>query len=1174
MAKSTDQAFESIRIVGGLLSSKVLQDARRYQLPGQSKEDYAIEPGLTFNEEIGRFWRIAQGRWQEFQQQIERQDISSHKVAQNEWLLPLLNRVLGYGIEPSQRKLIGEREFPITHTACNGAVPMVLCGADFDLDKGDALFGQEGRKRSPMGLAQEYLNAETDCLWAIVSNGRYLRLLRDNPAMTRPAYIEIDFTKLFDEDNYADFATAWLLLQASRLAPRNQQVDQCWLEQWRDKGQDEGERALDKLRYGVADALRELGTGFVANKSNKALRDRLSKGELTTEEYFQQVLRLVYRFLFLLTAEDRDVALLPQSYNGDDYSSARTLYEQGYSINTLRERARLNRHYDNHGDAWQQLLISFAGFAKGQPILAQPALGGLFAEDQCSVLESAELENRYLYRALFNLSYFEHNHTLSRINYRDMDTEEFGSVYESLLELIPQLNTEGRWQFSFMGDAEDESAASGHSRKLTGSYYTPDSLVQELIKSALEPVIADRLKENPQQPREAILSITVCDPACGSGHFLLAAARRLASELASIDAGSDQPTEQHYRHAIRDVVRHCIYGVDLNPMAVELCKTGLWLESIEPGMPLSFLDAHIQNGNALLSVINKENILEGISAKAFSPKGDDDKDICAALKEQNQHFIGRLNVSDRIFKTNFYDIESLPEESVAQVNKKYAAWGEYLKSDDFQTQSVLGSLYLGAYFSKKDQASNDSVPTNAHIDLVLSGTEVPSSVLKNIRDLSFKFRFFNWASSFPKIFVNGGFDLVVGNPPWDVVKEEEGGSLEKSDHDRVKNWFGQSFYELAKGKKDLYKLFLSLSLNLINPLGRIALLIPIGVFIEDKPIPLRKRIFELGSVELLSIYQNSGKRYFSSVHASYIFASFVMSMKKGAPLTYSTIGSYGKLQSRGYVSGKPSEILSKDLTVPLIHSEEQLNTYNHLVSKLFKYPQLKYRVTAEFHASSDKNLFSDSKDDWKVLKNDGIHQFNHLYGSPIAFLESSIVKEKVNSKGFDDALHSDVNCKRLVFRDIARADDSRTLIACILPYGYVSTYDIPMLLVNDEDDEALYFHLGYLNSLVFDFMVRPHVDKHVKGYILQRLPVPKYSNKNPQMVVVAEAARRISKKCDGGYGVDRAKIDASVFALAGLDEYQIDNVFSSFDVLKRSTQINFDNYESMVLDELKDIRKE
>jgi len=470
MANPAQQPFESIRVVGGLIGAKILQDARQYHLPGQGKGDYGIEPSLSFNDEIGRYWKIARARWQEFQQRRQRQDVDLASVTVDDWLLPLVIRVLGYDLSRCPKKhQIGEREFPISHQAYTGAVPLVLCRADQDLDKSDTRFGQEGRRRSPMGLAQEYLNASGDSLWALVSNGLVLRLLRDNPAMTRPAYVEVDFARLFDEDNYADFATLWVLLHASRLQPRDNAPEQCWLEQWREKGHGEGERALDKLRYGVADALRQLGTGFVAHPANSALRQKLSDETLTTDAYFQQVLRLVYRFLFLLTAEDRDIALLPREHEGLDYRSARALYQAGYSLGVLRNKARQRRHYDHHSDAWQMLAVTFDGFAEGQPLLAQPALGGLFSADQCADIATSQIENRYLYSALFNLCYFEHKGILARINYRDMDTEEFGSVYESLLELIPQIHAEGQWRFSFIGDAEDETAASGHSRKLTGS---------------------------------------------------------------------------------------------------------------------------------------------------------------------------------------------------------------------------------------------------------------------------------------------------------------------------------------------------------------------------------------------------------------------------------------------------------------------------------------------------------------------------------------------------------------------------------------------------------------------------------------------------------------------------------------------------------------------------------
>ncbi len=796
MASATQDIFESIRIVGGLLSTKVLLDARQYTLPGQNKPHYGIEASLSFNDEIGRYWLIARNRWREFRQQSQREDLDNSDVTVNEWLVPLLTKVLGYTVETCyQKKLIGEREFPISHEAYNGAVPIVLCDSDKELDKSDPSFGQEGRKRSPMGLAQEYLNAQDASLWSIVSNGKVLRLLRDNPAMTRPAYLEVDFAHLFDEDNYADFATLWLLLHASRLEPRENVPEQCWIEQWREKGHDEGERALYKLRYGVADALRQLGTGFLTHPSNTELRRKLSSTELSTDAYFQQVLRLVYRFLFLLTAEDRDIALLPANHGGHDYRAARKLYQQGYSVNVLRERARQRRHYDHHNDAWELLSITFDGFAKGQPLLAQPALGGLFTGDHCVDLKSSQIENHYIYSALFNLCYFDHQGILARINYRDMDTEEFGSVYESLLELIPQIHTEGKWRFSFIGDAEDETAASGHSRKLSGSYYTPDSLVQELIKSALEPVIEDRLKANPQSPRQAILDISVCDPACGSGHFLLAAARRLAKELAQIDAGSDQATEEHYRHAMHDVVRRCIYGVDFNPLAVELCKTGLWLESIEPGKPMSFLDAHIQNGNSLLGITDLNQISLGIPKEAFKALSGDDNQFCKILAKTNAQYLKAFRSEDNhqvlslsLETSSTFDelkqLEELPEETVEQISAKKTAFTEYRShlSDSRLKQAV--DLYMAAFLAPKDgSVPAQEIPDSQNLYLALytdQATEQLEHVsqqakIRRAQEICRSSKVFNWPLAFPQLLSgpSKGFDCILGNPPWERIKLQE-----------------------------------------------------------------------------------------------------------------------------------------------------------------------------------------------------------------------------------------------------------------------------------------------------------------------------------------------------------------------------------------------------------------
>src|SRR5690606_25299560 len=174
----------------------------------------------------------------------------------------------------------------------------------------------------------------------------------------------------------------------------------------------------------------------------------------------------------------------------------------------------------------------------------------------------------------------------------------------------------------------------GDDRSSSGSHYTPEELVKPLITHSLDNIIADKLKE--ADPEKALLSITVCDVACGSGHILLAAARRIGFELAKIRSGEDQPTPSVLRIAIRDVIKNCIYGVDLNPLAVELCKVALWLEAHDPGEPLNFLDHHIKNGNAIIGLAHCQELQHGIASEAFKALSGDEKTIAAAFKKRNE----------------------------------------------------------------------------------------------------------------------------------------------------------------------------------------------------------------------------------------------------------------------------------------------------------------------------------------------------------------------------------------------------------------------------------------------------------------------------------------------------------------------------------------------------------
>ncbi|ABC30537.1 Type II restriction enzyme, methylase subunit [Hahella chejuensis KCTC 2396] len=881
LKRQIEQPFESTHVIGGLLSTELLTRLRetgRNALPGRSEAEYGIPKGLKFNEELGRYWRIAQSLWQNYRELAQRQDYADHesqkRLALEEWLIPLLQDVFCYRPEPTDPITIGERYFPITHFANKHTLPFVLCGADQDLDKSDAEFGQKDKKgdkkRSPTALAQEYLNAEEQCLWAIVANGLYLRLLRDNPAITRPAYIEVDFARIFDEEDYAEFTIVWLLLHQSRTRPLTSKnvsvlsVERCWLEKWREKGKEEGERAKESLRYGVEHAMESLGTGFLSHSKNQRLRDLFTNGQLDEKGFHNQIQRLAYRFLFLLVAEDRDIALLPQFYQQQDYRGARELYQKWYSVSHFRKQARLRSCRDSYGDAWRQLLVTFKGFAVGQPLLAQPALGGIFALDQCPDLDQCELENKYLYEALFNLCFFVQHDVLRPVNYRDMDTTEFGSVYESLLELMPQINVNGVWRFCLIKSKGD--------KKELGTYYTPENLVQELIKSALKPVIENRLKNIGGNPSDKILSITICDPACGSGHCLIAAAKCLAAELVRYDTQSRNSELQH-RIAMRKVIQKCIYGVDINNMAIELCKIALWLESVEPGKPLSFLDSHIKHGNSLVGILTSSQIEKGIPDEAFQPLTRDDKSICPDLKNKNKKTGKNIAISLRTIGLLHHDLEELCEDTLEEVSSKESRYKKFENSESYLQEKLKEDLFTASFFIPKTFETKASVPTNEMLHLFSHGENLPPETLQLVQKTAKSYHFFHWPLAFPNIFGDkgrGGFDVVIGNAPWNVsqLSEDEyfavdapsitnlsGAKRKKAIQDlEVSNpdlWnrfqidkhkieshnqfyrFGGRNKLTAKGKINLYALFAELFATMINSTGRAAMISPTGIVTDD-----------------------------------------------------------------------------------------------------------------------------------------------------------------------------------------------------------------------------------------------------------------------------------------------------------------------------------------------------
>lgn len=786
--RDTRLAFEALSIEGGLLSPDWLARVAALEAGGQTEADYRVPKGLQLRDEIGRYWRIAQAHWSEFAAgRGSAATPEASRALAERFVAALLRDSFGFvSLRPVDPLLIADRRYPIGFWALGGRVPVVIAPAGSGLETLAPGFGDGVRRRTAFGLAQEFLNAADSSTWGIACDGLAIRILRDNASLTRPAWIEANLERIFTEERYADFTALWLLAHETRFGREDRTPTECPLESWREAGREEGTRAREHLRRGVEEALEAFGQGFLAHPENGALRTALQSGSLTTTAYFQELLRVVYRLIFLLTVEERGL-LHPEGAS----EAARRLYAEGYAMRRLRERAVRRSAHDRFSDLWEPVKIVFRGLAAGEPRLGLPALAGLFALDQTPALGGAKLENRALLLAAFRLSWLREPAGLVRVNWRDMGPEELGSVYESLLELVPQVTQDGRG-FRFATGAETK----GNARKTSGSYYTPDSLVQVLLDSALEPVVASTLATNPERPVEALLELSIVDPACGSGHFLLAAARRLAAHVARLQANGT-PSAAEYRHALRQVVGRCLYGVDLNPMAVELCKVSLWMEAVEPGLPLTFLDAHVRHGNALLGT-TPELMADGIPDAAWEPIEGDDRKMANALKKRNkaagggQRSLATLwgqgteSEADALVRA-VAELEASGDADLGALVAKKTRWEGLLESEAYRHQELVANAWCAAFvWPKQAGALAEAAPTN---DLWLQIRDRKGSptalTLGTVAELATQYAFFHWHLAFPQVFAQGGFDVVIGNPPWERVKLQE------------KEWFASRMPELA-----------------------------------------------------------------------------------------------------------------------------------------------------------------------------------------------------------------------------------------------------------------------------------------------------------------------------------------------------------------------------------------
>ena len=884
--------YTTINIQGNLISEEILQKVESGEAQGQQATDFGFEPGSNIRSEIEYAWSRIKLDWKHFSNKSQNLPASDPygTTLSRKWMEQFLSSI-GFDLSKTKSGLQGDnnQSYTISHVADNlSQLPVHIVGfiepSNPDKNTLDVKSSGGTSRFSPHATMQEYLNV-TEHVYGIAANGLFLRLIRDSGRLIKLTYVEFDLKRMLDEDKYSEFTLLYRLLHATRFPRTQSEADQCFLEKYYQDSIETGNRIRDGLSLAVKESLLALGNGFLQHESNTTVREKIQSGQLSSKDYYRQLLRIIYRFLFLMVTEERDLV-----YDPEDKSEAtqrlKKIYLQFYSIARLRKLCENRYVYESQfNDLWQGLVQTFQLFeagGNGKKLGIQPLDGDLFNYNAIKDLQECLISNKLLLECVRNMNEFrDEKKNLVNINYRSLDVEELGSVYEGLLELHPvieniQAGNPAQINFTFH---------EGTDRKTTGSYYTRPELVNELIKSALIPVIEERLKEytgNKEAQAKALLKLKVCDAAAGSGHMLLAAARTIAWYLARVKSGEENPAPSVYRSCLREVIQHCIYAVDFNPDAVELCKLALWLEGHNSGKPLSFLDHKIRNGNSLVGVSDLSVLQRGIPDEAFNPVTGDDKKVCQELKKENAKYNKTkqttldFDQSGKIDTTaitgDYKELENIRQDDLEGVKQVKTKFDKLRSNHAWFNDWRACNLWTAAFFWNNTEENKQAAPNSERLAKFLQNPAAAYGPMIGKADaLSLEHKFFHWPLEFPDVFEQGGFDVMLGNPPWERIKFEEKeffinrvpeisnaktkakrtrlieslkidkpliyeeyiGGLHRAESLGKFIRFSSRFGLTASGDLNTYSIFTELVTNTINGSGRMAVIVPLGIATDD-----------------------------------------------------------------------------------------------------------------------------------------------------------------------------------------------------------------------------------------------------------------------------------------------------------------------------------------------------
>ena len=1016
---------------GGVLSNQMIDSIYKEETRSEyfKAESYALKEETVdkkvLEENILTTWELLCVEWDKLSFDFDNQDI---RKVRNRFIIPMFELLEYEPIqlnEPITMGDEGELKFPISHVS-KDVIHIHIVSPKQKLDKKDERTRYS--KRSPHDLMQQFLNSSEE-KWGIVTNGKLVRLVKEHHLSYTKGYVEFNLAGMLESRNYKEFKVFYRLLHASRFKIEGENDNLTIMDRIYEQSVTTGSSIGSELKYNIKKAIEELGNGFLSGN----IIEELQNNEEKCSQFYSELLIIIYRVMFLLFAEQRGL-----------FPGTTCLYMEEYSITSLRNRVERGIPMrDEYTDIWEGLKVTFRMVEEGIPEQGIYAYNGmLFSKDSTVLLNTLKCRNKEFLKMIDYLTLFNKDGLIHRISYVDLGVEELGSIYEGLLDFSPRVVKEREvFRSEVFGIKQDIKVNEnsffldprGTMRKQSGSYYTRPELVDELIKSALMPVVEDRLKESKtlEEKEEALLKIKICDPACGSGHFLIAANNYLGVQLAKIRSESEYPSDKDISLAKRDVLIHCIYGVDINQMAVELAKVSLWINACVREYPLNFLDHHIKCGNSLIGATS-ELMREGILNEAFDRDDKEEKKWTAVLKSKNRTEKERFfeDAYDEIASTKIIKMsgeilegrENTPEE----VHLKTQYYKQLREDFSFKHLKFIYDMWVSTFYLELNEEIN-LIPTEEMFQRAKNNfNSIDEEIKKHINTIAKNYKFFHWEIEFPEVFQreNKGFDCILGNPPWEavVLKEKEyfvfrdkkifeasTSSKRKSLIDGLKlsnsnlyesfklavrdtksssNYIRKSkkYKKSAKGTLNTYAIFTDLARQLVASNGYLGIIIETGIATNSGTKELFNTFIENNNLVSIIDFENREKLF--PIHSSFRFCLLTatgsdIKIDKAKMICYASNMNH-LLEKERYFNLSPEEfrlINPESKTMPSCRNQYDkeilINVYNNSETLSSGYEKLTFKNI--FHMSGDSNLFKSEKDlklqgfkldDNKIMKND------------------------------------------------------------------------------------------------------------------------------------------------------------------------------------------------------------